>query len=191
MVTASAESYAEGFDPAYDNPFDPEQRYFNYTRIWYILLGSGIDLQDTLWIGALLVFGFFISLATLRGEFEPFTAMIMIRSIVRPEKVDNVLAALMEAGFPGVTKMSVVGRGKQRGIKIGEITYDEIPKVMLMSVINTADKDFVIDTIMETARSSGKGAFGDGKIFVTEVEESYTISSGAKETAYATEGVQS
>ena len=51
--------------------------------------------------------------------------MIMLRSIVRPEKVDNVLAALMEAGFPGVTKMSVVGRGKQRGIKIGEITYDE------------------------------------------------------------------
>ena len=46
--------------------------------------------------------------------------MIMIRSIVRPEKVDNVLAALMEAGFPGVTKMSVVGRGKQRGIKIGD-----------------------------------------------------------------------
>ena len=44
--------------------------------------------------------------------------MIMIRSIVRPEKVDDVLAALMEAGFPGVTKMSVVGRGKQRGIKI-------------------------------------------------------------------------
>jgi len=46
--------------------------------------------------------------------------MIMIRSVVRPEKVDAVLAALMEAGFPAVTKMSVVGRGKQRGIKIGK-----------------------------------------------------------------------
>lgn len=54
--------------------------------------------------------------------------MLMIRSVVRPEKVDAVLAALMEAGFPAVTKMSVVGRGKQRGIKIGEITYDEIPR---------------------------------------------------------------
>jgi nitrogen regulatory protein PII 1 len=117
--------------------------------------------------------------------------LTMIRAIVRPEKADKVLAALMEAGFPAVTKYSVAGRGKQRGIKIGEITYDEIPKVMLMSVINASDKDFVIDTIMETARSSGKGAFGDGKIFVTEVEESYTISSGVKETAYATEGVQS
>ena len=45
--------------------------------------------------------------------------MIMIRSIVRPEKVDNVLAALMEAGFPGVTIIWVVGLGKQRVIKIG------------------------------------------------------------------------
>ena len=61
--------------------------------------------------------------------------MIMIRSIVRPEKSDNVLAALMEAGFPAVTRMSVVGRGKQRGIKIGEVTYDEIPKEMLITVV--------------------------------------------------------
>ncbi len=61
--------------------------------------------------------------------------MIMIRSVVRPEKVDAVLAALMEAGFPAVTKMSVVGRGKQRGIKIGEITYDEIPKELLLMVV--------------------------------------------------------
>ena len=112
----------------------------------------------------------------------------MIRAIVRPEKADKILAALMEAGFPSVTKYSVAGRGKQRGIKIGEVTYDEIPKVMLMSVINPADKDFVLETIMKTAKSGTKGAFGDGKIFVSEVEESYTISSGVKETAYASEG---
>ena len=61
--------------------------------------------------------------------------MLMIRSIVRPTKVDEVLAALMEAGFPAVTKVSVVGRGKQRGIKIGEITYDEIPKELLITVV--------------------------------------------------------
>jgi len=115
--------------------------------------------------------------------------IIMIRSIIRPEKADIVLAALMDAGFPAVTKYSVAGRGKQRGIKIGEVTYDEIPKVMLMSVINEADKDFFIDTVMKTARSSGKGAFGDGKIFISEVEEVYTISSGIKETAEAAEGV--
>ncbi len=108
--------------------------------------------------------------------------MLMIRSIVRPEKVDNVLAALMEAGFPAVTKVSVVGRGKQRGIKIGEITYDEIPKELLITVVKSQDRDFVIKTVMQAARTGDKGAFGDGKIFVTPVEEMYTISSGIKET---------
>lgn len=112
--------------------------------------------------------------------------MLMIRSIVRPEKVDNVLAALMEAGFPGVTKMSVVGRGKQRGIKIGEVTYDEIPKEMLLTAIKDADKDFVIKTIIHAARTGEKGAYGDGKIFVTPVEEAYTISSGMRETSDGT-----
>lgn len=106
--------------------------------------------------------------------------MIMVRAIVRPEKADEVLAALMDAGFPAVTKYSVAGRGKQRGIKIGEITYDEIPKTMLMSVIKAEDKDFVIETIMNAARTSAKGAAGDGKIFVSPVEDVYTISSGTK-----------
>ena len=108
--------------------------------------------------------------------------MIMIRSIVRPDKADDVLAALMDAGFPAVTRMAVVGRGKQRGIKIGEVTYDEIPKEMLITVVNSKDKDFVIKAVIQAARTGDKGAFGDGKIFVTPVEEAYTISSGIKET---------
>ena len=107
--------------------------------------------------------------------------MIMIKSIVRPEKVDNVLAALMEAGFPAVTKLSVVGRGKQRGIKIGEITYDEIPKELLLTVVDEQDKDYVIKTVIEAARTGAKGAYGDGKIFVSSVQEVYTISSGIRE----------
>ena len=107
--------------------------------------------------------------------------MLMIRAIVRPEKSDEVLAALMDAGFPAVTKYSVAGRGKQRGIKIGDVTYDEIPKTMLMMVVKDEDKDFVIQTVMDTARTPGKGAFGDGKIFVSPVEEVYTVSSGHKE----------
>ena len=109
--------------------------------------------------------------------------MIMIRAIVRPEKSDDVLAALMDAGFPAVTKYSVAGRGKQRGIKIGEVTYDEIPKTMLLSVVKEEDKDFVISTIMDSARTGTKGAFGDGKIFITDVEDVYTISSGVEEGA--------
>ncbi len=109
--------------------------------------------------------------------------MIMIRSIVRPDKVDDVLAALMDAGFPSVTKISVVGRGKQRGIKIGEITYDEIPKELLITVVQDEDREFVIKTVIKAARTGIKGAFGDGKIFVTAVDEVYTISSGIKETS--------
>ncbi len=112
--------------------------------------------------------------------------MLMIRSIVRPTKVDSVLAALMEAGFPAVTKMSVVGRGKQRGIKIGEITYDEIPKELLITVVPDNDKDFVVKTVIKAARTGDKGAYGDGKIFISQVEEMYTISSGIKETASGT-----
>jgi len=106
---------------------------------------------------------------------------IMIRSIVRPEKTHDIMAALMEAGFPAVTRMGVAGRGKQRGIKIGEITYDEIPKEMLITVVDEKDKDFVIRTVMKTAKSGEKGAFGDGKIFVSPVDEVYTISSGIVE----------
>lgn len=108
--------------------------------------------------------------------------MLMIKAIVRPEKADDVLAALMEAGFPAVTKISVYGRGKQRGLRVGEIYYDELPKELLLLVIPDQDKDFVIKTIMNSARTGEKGSFGDGKIFVLPVEEVYTVSSGVKET---------
>jgi nitrogen regulatory protein PII 1 len=104
--------------------------------------------------------------------------MLMVRAIVRPEKVDEVLAALMYAGFPSVTKMDVFGRGKQRGMKVGETTYDELPKEMIFMVIQDNDKDFVIETVMKAAKTGDRGAFGDGKIFVSSVEEAYTVSSG-------------
>jgi nitrogen regulatory protein PII 1 len=109
--------------------------------------------------------------------------MLMIRAIVRPERVDAVMEKLIEEGFPAVTKMSVAGRGKQRGIKIGDVTYDEIPKELLIIVVPDADKDLVIKTVIGAARTGEKGAFGDGKIFVSPVDEVYTVSSGIKETA--------
>jgi nitrogen regulatory protein PII 1 len=115
--------------------------------------------------------------------------MLMIRAIVRPDKVDTVLERLMDEGFPAVTRMSVSGRGKQRGIKIGDITYDEIPKELLMMVVQDADKDLVIKTVIGGARTGEKGAFGDGKLFVSPVEEVYTVSSGIKETAAGIEEV--
>ena len=108
-------------------------------------------------------------------------AMLMIRSVVRPERTGMVLEGLLEAGYPAVTKVSVFGRGKQRGLKAGEITYDELPKELLITVIPAKDKDLVIRTIIDNAKTGDKGAFGDGKIFITPVDEVYTISSGVKE----------
>jgi len=107
--------------------------------------------------------------------------MIMVRAIVRPEKCDEVKASLLEAGYPAVTKVEVYGRGKQRGLKVGNVVYDELPKIMLMTVVPDEEKDLVIKTIMDSARTGEKGAFGDGKIFISPVEEVYTISSGTKE----------
>ena len=107
--------------------------------------------------------------------------MKLIRAIVRPEKSATVMKALFEAGYVAVTKVPVVGRGKQRGIKVGDITYDELQKDMLLLVVNDDDKDFCVTTIMEAARTGEKGAFGDGKVFVGEVLEAYTVSRGSKE----------
>ncbi len=108
--------------------------------------------------------------------------MLMIRAIVRPSKSSDVMASLMAVGFPAITKFDVVGRGKQRGMKVGDITYDEIPKELLFTVVEDKDKQFVVETIMNAARTSEKGSFGDGKIFISPVLEVYTISRGILET---------
>jgi nitrogen regulatory protein PII 1 len=107
--------------------------------------------------------------------------MIMVRAIVRPEKGSLVMQSLLEAGYPAVTKIEVAGRGKQRGLKLGNVVYDELPKEMLMVVCLDHEKEFVVRAIVESARTDEKGAFGDGKIFVTPVDEAYTISSGERE----------
>lgn len=107
--------------------------------------------------------------------------MQLIRAIVRSEKSATVIKALFEAGFVAVTRVPVIGRGKQRGIKVGDITYDEIPKDLLLIVINDDDKEYAVKTIIGSARTGEKGAFGDGKIFVSAVDEAYTISRGTKE----------
>lgn len=106
--------------------------------------------------------------------------MILVKAIVRPEKSDYVLAGLLEAGYPAVTKVPVFGRGKQRGLKVGDVHYDELPKEMLLIVVKENDKEFVLNTILERAKT-GTGNFGDGKIFIQPVDEVYTISSGVKE----------
>lgn len=104
--------------------------------------------------------------------------MKMIRAIIRPEKVSVVLDELGDAGYAAVTKIDVVGRGKQRGIKVGDIHYDELPKEMLMIVVNDEAVDEVMHLIAKNARTGSAGAFGDGKMFVSEVDRAFTISSG-------------
>ena len=101
--------------------------------------------------------------------------MKMIRAFIRPEKEQEVVLALEGAGFPSLTKMPVFGRGKQKGLQVGPVHYDELPKTLVMTVIDDADVERVIKVIEDKARS---GFIGDGKIFVSPVDNAYTIRTG-------------
>jgi nitrogen regulatory protein PII 1 len=103
--------------------------------------------------------------------------MKMIRAIVRPDKAEEVVDSLSDAGHVALTKMDVIGRGKQKGIQLDNIYYDELPKVMLLLVIPSEKIDEVVEIINETAFT---GNFGDGKIFISPVEESYTVRTRSK-----------
>ncbi|MDR1608673.1 MAG: P-II family nitrogen regulator [Deltaproteobacteria bacterium] len=105
--------------------------------------------------------------------------MELIRAIVRPEKITAVITELLAAGFPGLTKVDVYGRGKQKGIVLNDVRYDELPKQMILIVAADEDREDIVNIIMRTART-GEGHFGDGRIFVSKVAEAYTISSGQK-----------
>ena len=104
--------------------------------------------------------------------------MIMIRAVVRPEKSGDVLGELLDAGYAGVTKEEVYGRGRQKGIVVGEVHYDEIQKELLVIIAEDTDKDDIVKIILKNAKTGANGNFGDGRIFITPVEEAYTISSG-------------
>ncbi|RJQ47723.1 MAG: P-II family nitrogen regulator [Gaiellales bacterium] len=101
--------------------------------------------------------------------------MEMVRAIIRPNLADKVVCALEEAGFVSMTRSNVYGRGKQKGIKVGDVQYDELPKTMLMLVVNERDTQRLIDTLM---KSAGTGNLGDGKIFISPVDAIYTIRTG-------------
>jgi nitrogen regulatory protein PII 1 len=103
--------------------------------------------------------------------------MKMIRAILRPDKVEEVVDSLSDAGYVALTKMDVIGRGKQKGIQMDNIYYDELPKVQLMIVTPQEKTGDVIDIINEKAYT---GNFGDGKIFVSPVEEAFTVRTRTK-----------
>lgn len=101
--------------------------------------------------------------------------MKMIRAIIRPNKEEKVVEHLEKEGFYSMTKMNVFGRGKQKGIRVGTVCYDELPKVMLMLVVEDDDVTKVVNVIQNSART---GNIGDGKIFVTNISEAYTVRTG-------------
>jgi len=101
--------------------------------------------------------------------------MKMIRAVVRPEREEAVLDSLEAAGFPAVTKMDVLGRGKQKGVQVGATIYDELAKTLVMLVV----EDTTLDAAIEAIRSGAiTGNPGDGKVIVSPVDEIYTIRTG-------------
>ena len=104
--------------------------------------------------------------------------MKMIKAIVRPEKVEDVLDALMQKGYLAATRMNVLGRGKQKGLKVGDTYYDEIPKEMIMIVVEDQDEAKVEKIIADAARTPNGGTYGDGKIFVYDVENVIKVRTG-------------
>lgn len=111
--------------------------------------------------------------------------MKMIKAIVRPEKSEDVLDALLAGGFAAATKMSVLGRGKQKGLKVGDTYYDEIPKELIMLVVEDGDVDKVLKVIVENARVDKNGTYGDGKF--CSAMWSVQSRSAVEKTSYRTE----
>ena len=103
--------------------------------------------------------------------------MKMIRAILRPDTVDSVSESLAEAGFASMTQVNVFGRGKQKGITLGAVHYDELPKTLVLMVVEDENLDPVLTIIKDKAYT---GNYGDGKVFITAVYEAYTVRTGAK-----------
>ncbi|AKB29646.1 Nitrogen regulatory protein P-II [Methanosarcina siciliae C2J] len=101
--------------------------------------------------------------------------MKMIKAIIRPEAADDVIDGLEGAGFFSLTKIDVFGRGKQKGITVGIIHYDELPKTVIMLVVEDKSVEEVAKLIKYKAYT---GNYGDGKIFITPVDDAYTIRTG-------------
>ncbi len=103
---------------------------------------------------------------------EEVSTMRMVKAVVRPERVYEVIKALEKKGFKAMTMWDVVGRGKEGGVQVGETPYDELAKTMLLVAVEEEDVQKVVDTITKSART---GAYGDGKIFVCPISEVWTI----------------
>ncbi|MFY9268135.1 MAG: P-II family nitrogen regulator [Candidatus Manganitrophaceae bacterium] len=98
--------------------------------------------------------------------------MKMICAMIRPEKEAEVLASLEKTGIFPFTRQPVSGRGRQRGVQVGPIRYEELPKIWLMIVVEEEEADRAVEAIKIAART---GNPGDGKIFVSTLAEVRSI----------------
>ena len=105
--------------------------------------------------------------------------MKLITAIIKPFKLDAVREALSEVGVQGMTVTEVKGFGRQKGhtelYRGAEYVVDFLPKVKIEAAIDDALQEQVIEAI---SKSANTGKVGDGKIFVTALEEAVRIRTG-------------
>lgn len=107
--------------------------------------------------------------------------MISIEAVVRPERINQVIAALTDAGCQGFYYYNVTGQGRQGGIEVfvgrgGQITTkSSLPKTVVRTVVAESMRDKVVAAIIGAARSPGEGAIGDGKIFISRVDDAVRV----------------
>ena len=109
--------------------------------------------------------------------------MKLVTAIVKPFRLDDVRNALSEVGVQGMTVSEVKGFGRQRGhtelYRGAEYVVDFLPKIKLEVVVAADQVESVITAVVEAA---GTGRIGDGKIFVTPLEEAIRIRTGERGT---------
>jgi nitrogen regulatory protein P-II 1 len=107
------------------------------------------------------------------------TAMKKIEAVIKPFKLDDVREALSEVGISGLTVTEVKGFGRQKGhtelYRGAEYVVDFLPKIKIEVVVATDLLETAIDAIVKSAHT---GKIGDGKIFVTAVEQVVRIRTG-------------
>ena len=108
--------------------------------------------------------------------------MRLIKSIVRPNKVDDVRDALEKLSTPGMTVTEVRGHGRQKGhtaiYRGKEYNVSLLPKVEIEVVVTEEQVEEVVQAITRAART---GEIGDGRIFVIPVERAYNIRTGERD----------
>ena len=107
--------------------------------------------------------------------------MKRITAVIKPFKLDEVREALAEVGLTGLTVTEVKGFGRQKGhtelYRGAEYVVDFLPKVKIQILVPDDKAAKVVEVITDTART---GKIGDGKIFVTNVDEVIRIRTGEK-----------